>query len=464
MAELPLDGVRVLDLSHVFAGPTCTRILAELGADVIKVEARQRLDISRILIMTDNDTADQPWNRTCYFAVHNAGKRGITLDLTAEQGRGLFSRLIPHCDVLVESFTPRVMKAFELEYETVRQLKPDIIMLSMSGYGQTGPYRDWSAYGMGLEPASGISAATGYRSGPPIRTGMSFTDPLTGVLAAGAVLAALRYRQHTGRGQFIDLSQQEGAMALMGTALMDYQMNGRLAERMGNRSSWAAPQGCYRCRGDDDWLVISVEDDEEWAAFCRATGHPEWAEDERFADVLARHENHDALDMLIEGWTREQDHYEAFHLLQSAGVKAAPALNGKELLLDPHFRERHRFDLVDHPVVGRRPVPRHLVARFGRFEPRVDVAAPLLGQHNREVLQGMLGLSDDELASLEAEGVIGSEPVLDLPEGLTFEMLRDVIRELFRIPLEKMQEMGAVQAVETDYRQQLGLDEPAGGS
>ena len=271
MAQLPLDGVRVLDLSHVFAGPTCTRILAELGADVIKVEARQRLDISRILIMTDNDTADQPWNRTCYFAVHNAGKRGITLDLTGEQGRDLLSRLIPHSDVLVESFTPRVMKAFELEYETVRQLKPDIIMLSMSGYGQTGPYRDWSAYGMGLEPASGISAATGYRGGPPIRTGMSFTDPLTGVLAAGAVLAALHYRQRTGRGQFIDLSQQEGAIALMGAALMDYQMNGRLPERMGNRSSWAAPQGCYRCRGDDDWLVISIENDEEWAAFCRAS-------------------------------------------------------------------------------------------------------------------------------------------------------------------------------------------------
>jgi len=457
MAELPLNGVRVLDLSHVFAGPTCTRILAELGADVIKVEARQRLDISRSLIMTDNDIGDQPWNRTCYFAVHNAGKRGITLDLTGEQGRDLLSRLIPHSDVLVESFTPRVMKAFGLEYETVRQLKPDIIMASMSGYGQTGPYRDWSAYGMGLEAASGISAATGYRDGPPIRSGLSFTDPLTGVLAAGAVLAALHYRQRTGRGQFIDLSQQEGAIAVLGAALMDYQMNGRLAQRTGNRSSWAAPQGCYRCRGDDDWLVISIENDEEWAAFCRAAGHPEWSQDERFADVLARHENHDALDSLIEGWTRDQDHYEAFHLLQRAGVKAAPVLNGKELLLDPHFRERRHFTVVDHPVLGRRPVPRHLVARFDRFEPRVDSAAPLLGQHNREVLQGMLGLSDEELTSLEAEGVIGSVPLMDLPADVPFEVLWEMIQDLLRLSLEKMLEMGAVQAVEPDYRQQLGL-------
>jgi crotonobetainyl-CoA:carnitine CoA-transferase CaiB-like acyl-CoA transferase len=463
MASRPLDGVRVVDLSHVFAGPTCTRILAELGADVIKVEARQRLDVSRSLIMTDNDSADQPWNRASYFAVHNAGKRGITLDLTGESGRELLRRLIPHSDVLVESFTPRVMKAFGLDYETVRQLRSDIVMVSMSGYGQSGPQADWSAYGMGLEPASGISAATGYQGGPPIRSGISFTDPLTGVLAAGAVLVALHYRRRTGKGQFIDLSQQEGAIALMGAALMDYQMNGRLAERMGNRSSWAAPQGCYRCRGDDDWLVISVENDEEWAAFCRATGHPEWAEDERFADVLARHENHDALDELIAGWTREQDHYEAFHLLQHAGVKAAPVLSGKELLLDPHFRERGHFDLVDHPVLGPRPVPRHLVARFDGFEAKVESAAPLLGQHNREVFQGMLGLSDEELTSLEAEGVIGTDPVLDLPAGITFDAIRDVVRELFRLPLEKMQEMGAVQAVEPDYQQRLGLDETASG-
>lgn len=461
MAGRPLDGVRVLDLSHVFAGPTCTRILAELGADVIKVEARQRLDVSRSLIMTDNDSADQPWNRASYFAVHNAGKRGITLDLTGEPGRELLRRLIPHSDVLVESFTPRVMKAFGLEYETVRRLRPDIVMVSMSGYGQSGPQADWSAYGMGLEPASGISAATGYRGGPPIRSGISFTDPLTGVLAAGAVLVALHYRRRTGKGQFIDLSQQEGAIALMGAALMDYQMNGRLAERMGNRSAWAAPQGCYRCRGDDNWLVISVENDEEWAAFCRATGHAEWAEDERFADVLARYGNHDALDELIAGWTHEQDHYEAFHLLQRAGVNAAPVLSGKGLLLDPHFRERGHFDLLVHPVLGRRPVPRHLVARFGGFEARVDSPAPLLGQHNQEVFQGMLGLSDEELASLEAEGVIGDEPVLDLPAGITFDAIRDVIRELFRLPLEKMREMGAVQAVEPDHKQVLGLDEGA---
>ena len=412
---LPLEHVRVVDLSHVFAGPTCARILAELGADVIKVEARQRLDVSRSLIMTENDSADQPWNRASYFAVHNAGKRGITLDLTGEPGRELLRRLIPHSDVLVESFTPRVMKAFGLEYEAVRRLRPDIVMLSMSGYGQTGPRRDWSAYGMGLEPASGISAATGYRDGPPTRSGISFTDPLTGVLAAGAVLVALHYRRRTGKGQYIDLSQQEGAIALLGAALMEYQMNGRLPERLGNRSSWAAPQGCYRCRGDDDWLVISIENDEEWAAFCRAAGHPEWAEDERFADVLARHENHDALDALIESWMGEQDHYEAFHLLQQAGVKAAPVLNGKELLLDPHFRERRHFDLVDHPVQGRRPVPRHLVARFDGFEPRVGPAAPVLGQHNREVLQGILGYSDARYTDLERTGIVGIHPTKRRP-------------------------------------------------
>ncbi len=446
---LPLEGIRVVDLSHVYAGPTCTRILAELGADVIKVEAAMRFDITRGLILTDNDHGGQPWNRASYFAVRNAGKRAITLDLSNEKGIDLLKRLIGLSDVLVESFTPRVMKAFGLDYEAVRGVKPDIVMLSMSGYGQTGSQTDYSAYGMGLEPASGISQLTGYRDGPPIRSGISFTDPIAGVMAAGAVLAALHYRGRTGKGQFIDLSEQEAAIPLIGAALMDYVMNGRLTERQGNRSAVAAPQGCYRCRGDDRWLVISIESDEEWASFCRAAGHPQWETDERFADILARHEHHDALDELIEGWTREQDAYEAFHLLQRAGVKAAPVLDGKDMLLDPHFKERGHFDVLDFPIIGRRPVHRHLVAKFDGFEARPQRPAPLLGEHNAEVLQGLLGLSDDEMAALEEEKVIGTAPELPVPI--------DLIGPILHLPYEQFLEMGMVQAIEPDYRQQLGL-------
>ena len=446
----PLDGIRVMDLTQVFAGPTCTRILADLGAEVIRMEAPKRLDITRNLIHVDNDGQDVPWARTLYFTIRNAGKKEIVVDLNQPRGLELVRGLIAQSDVLAESFTPRVMRAFELDYEHAREIKPDIVMISLSGYGQDGPYSDWSAYGMGLEPASGVSQLTGYPGGPPLRSGLSFTDPYSGFVGAGAVLAALHYRRRTGKGQYIDLSEQEAAIPLVGGALMDSAMNGRLQERIGNRSPWAAPQGCYRCRGDDDWLVISIENDDEWAAFCEAAGHPEWAQDERFADVLGRHRHHDELDRLIEGWTREQDHYEAFHLLQKAGVKAAPVLNGKELLLDPHFKERGHFDVVDQPHMGKRPVQRHLAAKFSEFEASAQGPAPTLGQHNQEVLGGLLGLSDEELAELEEQGVIATKPNLPFPPELMSQALK--------LPYDRYLEAGILRALEPDYRQQLGLE------
>ncbi|MEX0787064.1 MAG: CoA transferase, partial [Dehalococcoidia bacterium] len=259
-------------------------------------------------------------------------------------------------------------------------------------------------------------------------------------------------------GQYIDLSEHEAAIPLTGAAIMDYTMIGRLPERIGDRSPWAAPQGCYRCRGDafgklsagDDWLVISIADDAEWAAFCDATGHPEWADDPRFADVLSRHANHDELDKLIEGWTADKDHYEAFHLLQKAGVTAAPVLNGKEALLDPHFKERGQFDVVDQPHMGTRPIQRHLAAKFDEFDAAAAGPAPTLGQHNNEVLGGLLGLSGEELAALEEQGVTATKPTLPVPP--------EIVSQVLKLPYEQFLELGTLRAVEDDYRKQLGLE------
>ncbi|MCH8025500.1 MAG: CoA transferase [Chloroflexi bacterium] len=454
----PLAGIRVMDLTQVFAGPTCTRILADLGAEVIRMEAPSRMDITRNLIHADNDGQDVPWERALYFTIRNAGKKEVVIDLNQPRGRELLRGIIAKSDVLAESFTPRVMRAFELDYEHVKQIKPDIVMISLSGYGQDGPLSDWSAYGMGLEPASGVAQLTGYQGGPPLRSGLSFTDPYSGFLGAGAVLAALHYRLRTGRGQYIDLSEQEAAVALTGRALMDYAMNGRLPERIGNRNPDAAPQGCYRCLGEafgeqsagDDWIVISVESDAEWVALCQATGHAEWAEDERFADLSGRRQHHDELDSMIEGWTREQDHYEAFHLLQQAGVKAAPVLNGKEALLDPQFKARGQFDIIDQPHIGTRPVQRHLAAKFDEFDASAQGPAPTLGQHNHEVLGGLLGLSDDELAALEEQGVITTKPNLPVPP--------EIVSQALKLPYDRFLEIGTLRAVDEDYRQQLGLE------
>ncbi len=447
----PLAGLRVMDFAQVFAGPTCTRILADLGAEVIRLESPNRLDVTRNLIHVDNDGADLPWERTLYFCIRNAGKKEIVVDLAQEKGREIVRGIIAQSDIVAESFTPRVMRAFGLDYEALKQIKPDIIMISLSGYGQDGSYSDWSAYGMSLEPSSGVSAMTGYTGGPPMRSGLSFTDPYSGFIGVGAVLAALHYRRQTGKGQYIDLSEHEAAIPLTGMALMDYQMNNRTPERIGNRSPLgAAPQGVYRAKGGDEWLALSIENDDDWAKFCDATAHPEWATDDRFADVLSRQRNADALDKLIESWTGEQDKYDAFHLLQKAGVIAAPVLNGKDALLDPHFKARGQYDTVDQPHQGKRPVGRHLAAKFESFAADAGGPAPTLGQHNHEVLSELLGMSDEEIAALEEEKVLATKPNIPYPPQL--------ISAALKLPYDKYVELGILQAIEPDYKGTLGLE------
>lgn len=449
---LPLTGLRVLDFAQVYAGPTATRLLSDLGADVIKVEGLRRMDITRNFIMPENTAAEDYWNTAAYFLFRNGGKRSLTLDFSEESGGDgldIVKKLIPHCDVVAESFTPRVMAKFGLDYRSLTAIRPDIIMISMSGYGQDGPWRDFSAYGMGLEPASGISSITGYESGDPLRTGISFTDPYSGIVGAGAVLSALVYRRQSGKGQYIDLSEQEAAIPVVGHALMDYAMNGRAPKRIGNRSHWFAPQGCYRCSGQDDWLVITVRDDAEFAALAQAMGHPEWAADPRFADNALRMANHDALDVLIGAWTSGRGHLEVMRTLQAAGVLAAAVLNPKEVLLDEHLRERGFFDRVDTGNHGVRPAPHQLGAKFSAFEMDSARRAPGLGEHNHEVLSGLLVMSDDEISGLKEKGVIGDVPVSAVP--------LPVMRMFVQFPLTSYQNMGALGPIEKDYREQLGL-------
>lgn len=281
-----------------------------------------------------------------------------------------------------------------------------------------------------------------------MRSGLSFTDPYSGFVGAGAILTALQYRRRSGKGQYIDLSEQEAAIPIMGAAVTGYQMTGRLKERMGDRSDRAAPQGCYRCAGDDRWAVISCGDDAEFGRMAQAMGHAEWTDDVRFATVLARRENHDALDELITAWTSTREHYDVMHTLQRAGVKAAAVLDGKEILFDSHFKARGQFDIVDQPLLGRRPIPRHVAAKFGRFEAKARSHAPLLGEHNAEVLKE-LGYSDADIAKLQEDGAIADKPNLPVPPAL--------IGVALRLPYDRYVEHGILQAVEPDYREQLGI-------
>lgn len=448
MSQLPLAGVRVVDFAQVFAGPACTRILADLGADVIRFEAPGRMDVTRNLIITDNDGIDHHWLRASYFVIRNANKRAMLVDLGKAEALEAVKKLAASADIVTESFTPRVMANFGLDYASLKKLNPNVIMCSLSGYGQTGPMRDNTAYGMGLEPGSGVSSITGYADGPPLRSGLSFTDPYSGFVGAGAILTALHYRRRTGKGQYIDLSEQEAAIPIVGAALLEYQMTGRLPERTGNRSPWAAPQGCYRCAGDDRWAVISVSNDDEFGRLADAVGHPEWRDDARFATVLARHEHHDALDEAITAWTSTRDHYDVMHTLQKARVKAAAVLDGKEILFDPHFKARGQFDVLDQPALGKRPIPRHVAAKFTRFEAKARTHAPTLGEHNEEVLKE-LGYTDEQIAAMAEAGAIGTLPALPVPANLVSMALK--------LPYDRYLEHGILQAVDADYREQLGI-------
>jgi benzylsuccinate CoA-transferase BbsF subunit len=454
MADLPLEGIRVLDASNTYAGPTCGRVLSDLGAEVIHVEAMQRWETVRLIIMAENAPPDDYWNGGAYFQKRNLGKKDITLDLTRPDGVETFRRVATRCDVMLESFAPRVMRGFGLDYDSIRAGRPDIIYCSLSGYGQTGPYRDWIAYGMGLEPASGISQLTGYPGGDPKRSGISLTDPLSGLAATVAVLIALYHRRRTGEGQYIDLSEQEAAIPLVARALLDQQMNGRAPERRGNRSWFAAPQGVYQCDGDDEWIAITCHTDDEWERLCDAAGRPDWKSDERFADLLARHANHDALDAELGEWARTRDKLTAMDLLQRHGVRAGAVLHGKDLLLNPHLAARGLFQTIDHPLSGRRPFPRQFPVRFSKIAPGARGAAPLLGEHNDEILSSLAGLTPDEIARLRREQIVGDHPEPALPV--------EFVRATTAWPLDVLMEVGAVKQVDENYRELLGLDRPPG--
>ena len=407
---LPLEGVRIVDFAQVFAGPACTRILADLGADVIRFEAPARLDVTRNLIITDNDGMDHHWHRASYFVIRNASKREMVVDLAKEEAREIVRKLVATADVFVESFTPRVMANFGLHYEGLKEIKPDIIMCSLSGYGQYGPMRDYAGYGMGLEPASGVSSITGYRDGPPMRSGLSFTDPYSGFVGAGAILTALHYRRRTGKGQYIDLSEQEAAIPIVGAALLEYQMNGRLSPRIGDRSPWFAPQGCYRCAGDDRWVTIACFNEAEWSALVKVAEHREWGSDPRFVTLDARLAHQNALDALIGEWTGSRDPYQIMYALQQAGVPAGVCQTaGDRCDNDPQLKHLEWLTEVTGTKIGRWPiaeVPVKMSESPAYIGGRIDRGAPMYGEDNEYVYGELLGMSSPEIKALAADGVI----------------------------------------------------------
>ncbi|MFQ5933050.1 MAG: CaiB/BaiF CoA transferase family protein [Dehalococcoidia bacterium] len=413
MSLLPLEGIRVIDLTRYWAGPFGTQFLAFMGAEVIRVESALYIDAVRYMIPPAGEPGERPYNQGSYFHMANRNKYSISLDLQQPEGKELFLKLVSVGDVVMENFSARVMGNLGLEYETLRGVRPDVIVVSMPSFGGTGPYRDYVCFGEALEGMTGLTHLTGYADGPPMRSSGAFTDPVAGLQADYAVLAALQHRNRMGQGCYLDLSHQEGYVTLLGDSIMDYSMNGRVRTRIGNRHPFRAPQGVYPCRGEDRWIAISVASDEEWQGLCRAMGRPELASDPRFGDVLSRSSNHQELDTIISDWTRRHDHYEVMGRLQEEGVAGGVVLAADELFEDPHFKDRGFWEELDYPDAGRFPhfgIP----IKFSRTPGGSRTPAPLFAQHNRYVFEEVLGLSGSRVDELLKSKVVADRPVQEL--------------------------------------------------
>lgn len=410
--KFALEGIRVLDLGMFMAGPYCGALLADMGAEVIKVESCRRPDPIRIQsrgVYPHGDPGERPWNRSGMINERNRNKLGITLDLTMPRGQEVFKKLVKVSDVVLENFSRRVVSDLGLEYASLKEVNPSIILLSLSSQGVTGPEKDNVSFGPTLEQVGGLAYLTGYPDQMSSFSSYAYPDFLAGVLGAGAIIAALRYRQRTVKGMHIDLSQREVATCVIGETMMDYSMNRRVRKAIGNRHPSRAPYGCYPCKGEDEWVTIAIDSDDDFLRFCKAIGQPELADDNRFCDVLSRLKNQDELDRIISGWTKEREHYQIMKILQDAGLAAGPVLTVKELFQDPHLAKREFFKEQTHPEAGTfvykgRPL------RFSKTPLREDMPAPCLGEHNSLIYGSLLGMSQDEINELEREGVIGTVP------------------------------------------------------
>ena len=404
MARRPLDGIRVTDFTWAWAGPYCTLQLAHLGAEVIRIESAKRTCVSRAIPSFADDIPGP--NRAGYFNQYSQGKQSIQLDLAQPEAVEIAKKLVAKSDIVVQNFSAGAIDRMGLGYETLKQVKPNIIMISICGYGQTGPERTYMGYGPASVPLAGISSLTGYRGLDPAEVGISYGDPNAGIFGAFAAVVALAYRQRTGKGVHVDLALWEALLTLMPEGLMDYTMNKTQPERDGNRDRWMAPHGCFKCQGDaDKWVTIVCGTDTEWQALCRAMGKPELATDKRFANATARKANEDALEKIITAWTKERDRWEVTATLQEAGVAAFPSMSNKDLATNPHLQARGYLVQKEHPEVGKR-IHAGIPWQMSGTPCEVRAAAPLRGQHTDEVLQGILGLSAAEVQKLQDRQVL----------------------------------------------------------
>jgi crotonobetainyl-CoA:carnitine CoA-transferase CaiB-like acyl-CoA transferase len=438
MARL-LDGIRVIDLSSIWAAPLGTRWLADMGAEVIKVQDVPQLTplvIRRLQRLREQEKEaaagkpEEPGARssplqnpvmaekgfTGYFLELEANKKAISLDFEKPRGRELLIELIKKGDILVDNHRPIVLERCGLTFEELEKIRPGIILLKVAAMGQTGPERNYSAFGATIDGLAGLAFHTGYHDvDEPVRSGINYADPIAGMYIGSALMLALIHRKKTGKGQAIDVSLRE--VIPLGELFMEYSMNARFFPRLGNREPGLAPSGVYPARGEDRWVSIAVRTDAEWAALCSLMGQPAWASDERFSDADSRWQNHDDLDRHLAAWTSDHDPMDLSARLQAAGIAAAPVLTPPEALKSDHLAARNWWQVVHQPDMG----PYHYYGpgwRLPATPAEVRTPPAVYAQHNREVFQGLLGLSESEYQQLLTDQVSSESALPRLPEGL----------------------------------------------
>ena len=441
-----LSGVRIVDATSVMAMPTAMYVLADMGAQVIKVESHTRSRGGQG-VYPDGVPGNEPWNRDGSFHQLHRGKYGITLDLKVEEAVELFKNLVRVSDVLAENNRPGVMERLGLGYETLRKINPHLVYFSFSGFGQTGPWRNYQGIGRMFELTGGVSQFTGYPEDGPRRVGQAWFDPPNGWMAVFAILSALHHRNKTGEGQWVDYSMYQLAASTVGDAILDYQSNERSGKLMGNSHPHFSPHGVFRCKGDDKWIAISVTDDAQWDSLLQAMGNPDWAKDDRYADVLSRSQHQESLHRHISEWTENFEHLELMAILQGFGVPAGAVLNSREVLTNDHIKARGLYENISYPAelgVGKRA---HLGRpwKMSKTESYIRRPAPSLGAHNDLILTDLLGLQPQRIDQLYELGAIGTQPV-PVPQPVKRSSLNPDI------------ETGVLVGYDADYKKTLGLE------
>ena len=390
-----LAGVRVLDFTWMLAGPYATRILADCGAEVIKVQSAKTAHGAEL-------------NTTGYFNTWNRNKRSITLDLSHPEARDIILNLAAMSDIVVENFSPRVMSNWGLSYDVLKEAKPDLIMASISAMGQTGPWRDYTGYGPTFHALSGLTFMTSSGQEQPVGLGHAYADTIIGLYSAMAILAALRYRDATAEGQYIDISGYEAICTLLGPTLLHAGMKETIVTPTGQYDDNipALPYGCYRCTGDDRWCVIAVFNEDEWHIFSHLLGSPDWTNEKMFSTAAKRRENRAALDRHVEAWTCLYTPEAVVDLLQNRGIAAGIVQNAEDLAKDPCLAARDFFVELTHPVLGKTISDKSALSFPKEITDRWK-AAPALGEDNRYIFMELLGFTEEKFGSSVEQGIIG---------------------------------------------------------